>query len=46
MDLFDSDVTIKDTTALDQSGLGSNGNEGVLQIIQSSGTGSSPSDAV
>ena len=35
-----------DATTLDQSEPGSNGNEGVLYIPQSSRTGASPSDVV
>ena len=34
------------STTLSQSGPGSNGNEGVLHIPQSSRTGASPSDAI
>ena len=34
------------TSTLEQSRLGSDGNEGVLHIPQNSKTGSSPSDAV
>ena len=36
----------KGTSTLDQSGSGSNSNEGVFHIAQSSETGASPSDAV
>ena len=40
--IFDIDGTL----ILTQSGAGSNGNEGVLHIPQSSRTGASPSDGV
>ena len=38
------DKTLSSTTSPDQSGLGSNGNEEVLHILQSFNTGASPSD--
>ena len=40
------DRTLTGTTTLGQSGLGSNGNEEVLHISQSSKTGASPSDGL
>ena len=40
------DGTLTGTTAEGQSGRGSNSNEGVLHICQSSRTGPSPSDRV
>ena len=38
------DGTLTGTTTLDQSGPGSNGNEGLRHISQSSRSGTSPSD--
>ena len=38
--------TLTGTATSGQSGSESNGNEGVIQFLQSSGTGASPSDAV
>ena len=40
------DRTLTGTTTLGQSGPGSDSNEGILQIPQSSGTGNSPSDCL
>ena len=40
------DGTLRGPTKLSQSGPGSNSNEGILHIPQSSWTGASPSDAV
>ena len=44
--IWSIDETLRGTTTLDQSGPGSNGNEGLLHIPQSSKTEASPSDAV
>ena len=40
------DGILTGTITLGQSGPGSNGNEGTLYFLQSSGTGASPSNAV